>query len=176
MMEGKFLPDQKIIGEIFGPIIGLPCWGTKRIIGNIISLEFGIVAKPAMPSPVSLRRAAANPAANIPIKILPPGGEWNFSLLSNEWIIKVNGGAVSSAVSTDAEIEVVLEQINGQTLTRADWAADNQLILSFREGACIRTGMPANSDPDCMVWWLLHTGVVNVSFDGDGMLDISYPK
>jgi hypothetical protein len=176
MIEGKVSPNQKVVDEIFAPIVGLPCWGTKRIIGNIVSLEFGIVTKPAMPSPVSLRRAAANPGANIPIKILPPGGEWNFSLLSAGWVIEVNAMAVSSAVSTDAEIEVALEQLNGQILAGTEWIASNQLILSFRDGACIKTGMSSDSDPDCMVWWLLRTGVVNVSFDGHGMLDISYPK
>lgn len=176
MIEGKISPDQKVINEIFQPIVGLPCWGTKRIISSIVALEFGIVARPAMQSPISLRRAAANPTANIPIKMLPPGGEWNFSLLDAEWLIEVNAVTINDATSTDAEIEAGLEQLNGQTLARADWAADNHLVLSFREGTSIRAGISAAFDPDCTMWWLLHTGVVNVSFDGHGMLDISYPK
>jgi hypothetical protein len=172
MIEGRVSPDQRVINEIFRPIIGLPCWGTKRII----SLEFGTAARPAMPSPVSLWRAAANPAANIPIKTLPPDGEWNFSLLDAEWMIEVNAVSVSDATSTDAEIEAVLEQLSGQTLTRADWAANNHLVLSFREGACIRAGISAAFDPDCTMWWLLQTDGVEVSFDGHGMLDVSHPK
>ncbi len=176
MIEGKIPPDQQIITEIFRPIIGLPCWGTKWITGSIVSIEFGIVAKPAMPSPVSLRRAAANPTANIPIKILPPGGEWNFSLIDAEWVIRVNNASVSNPGFTNAKLDAVLEQLNGQTLARADWAAGNQLVLSFQEGACITAGISAAFEPDCMMWWLLHTGVVNVNFDGHGMLNISFPK
>jgi hypothetical protein len=125
MIEGKVFPDQQTITEIFHLIIGLPCWGAKRIFGSIVTLEFGIVARPAEPSTVSLRRAAANPAANIPIKILPPGGEWDFSLLDAVWIIETGAVTINDATSTDTEIEAALEQLNGQTLMRADWAANH---------------------------------------------------
>jgi hypothetical protein len=83
--------------------------------------------------------------------------------------------SVSSTTFTNAALATVLEQLNGQTLVRADWAANNQLVLSFREGACIMASISAAFDPDCMMWWLLQTDGVEVSFDGYGMLDISYP-
>ncbi len=169
-------PDEPLIRQLFQPIVGWPCWGTKRIISSIVSLQFGSVAVFSRPSVMSLRNAAEGRENSRSVKMTPPGGEWEFSLLNAAWTIRAETVTATDDLSTDQEIEEVLAALNGQTLLEVGWAAGNKLVLRFREGGTIQASPSSRHKAESTMWWLLQTGGQEISLDGNGLLDISYAE
>jgi len=108
--------------------------------------------------------------------MLPPSGEWNFSLVDAAWKIKTGSPLLDDVSFKDHEIQTALNELNGQTLAKADWTTDQYLMLYFKEGARIDACVSPRYDADSDVWWLLQTHGVEVGLDGRGMLEINYPE
>ena len=166
-----FTLDVDFLQKTFSPLIGLPCWGAKRIHGSIVAIELGPVVVPPRPSRISQRRARENPQANIEIKLTPAGGEWNLTLIDASWQIEA-GEYSANDESAQPDIETALDHLNGQVLSHVGLGPGRQLIVQFAEGGTIHAGSSHLHDPENDMWWLSHHDVEFTVVDGYGRVQI----
>jgi hypothetical protein len=107
-----------IFERVFKKVYGIPCWGVTNWYGSGIHIEFGKphldIREPRTADPKASRRVREHFAK----RLVVVHGDWHLCVDVCDWEIFQQGKRVGSSRSRSADLQRVMNSLDGQRLVR----------------------------------------------------------
>jgi hypothetical protein len=163
------------IAVLLAPLFGAYSWGSRRVHGSILSLNFGeptLTVREPTQSVVHLEGAPERMLhRNVFVR-----GEWYLVIELCVWTVVCEGIELATSSSEQLQIERAVRVLDGQALRDVEIKPDGQSIFRFDLGGVLGI-WPADvglydQGNEAILWWLLGpTEVLTLRADGHYSID-----